>query len=132
MTNRRLLVIDDEPSFGKFVSRVAVALGFDVEVTSNGKDFMEAVPRFQPDVIMLDIIMPEIDGIELIQWLAARRTKARIIIVSGFNPQWADMAQLLGADGGLLSVMTLPKPVALADLQKALLGGQAPPLPVGS
>ena len=132
MTKPRLLVIDDEPNFGKFVGRVASALGFEVEITSCGQDFMAAVPRFQPDVIVLDIVMPEVDGVELIQWLAARGTKARVIISSGFNPQYANMAQILGTASGMLSVMTLPKPVALADLQRALTGGQESSPPVGS
>jgi DNA-binding response OmpR family regulator len=132
MTNGRLLVIDDEPNFGKFVSRVASALGFDVEVTSCSEDFMAAVPRFQPDVIVLDIVMPKVDGIELIQWLASRGTKARVIVTSGFNPRYAEAAQILGAAAGILSIATLPKPVARADLETALMGEQEPPLPVGS
>jgi len=132
MTKHRLLVVDDEPKFGKFVSRVASALEFEVEVTSCGKDFMEAVPRFQPDVIVLDIVMPNVDGIELMQWLATQGTKARIIITSGFNPQYAHMAQILGTNSGIPSVTILPKPVALADLQRALMDGQEPPMLVGS
>ena len=131
MTKPRLLVIDDEPNFGKFVARVARVLGFDVEVTTCGNDFMAAVPRFQPEVIVLDIVMPDMDGVELIQWLAARGTAARVIISSGFNPQYANMAKILGTASGILSVMTLPKPVALADLQRALMIGQEPPEPGG-
>jgi hypothetical protein len=42
------------------------------------------------------------------------------------------MAQILGTNSGILSVTILPKPVALADLQRVLMGGQEPPMPVGS
>src|ERR1700749_5223526 len=104
MTKPRLLVIDDEPNFSKFVARVAAAQGFEVEVTNCGKDFMAAVPRFQPDLIVLDIVMPDIDGIELIQWLAAQGARRRVIIASGVNPPYADMAQILGNTSGVLSV----------------------------
>jgi DNA-binding response OmpR family regulator len=124
MSARRLLVIDDEIDFGRFVSRVASPLGYEVEITTQGKDFKAAVPRFQPDVIVLDIVMPDIDGIELIQWLAARRMAARIVVASGFNPYYAKMAQMLGSVHGKLSITTLLKPIAIADLKAALSYGE--------
>src|ERR1700685_1409142 len=112
MTNRRLLIIDDEIDFGKFVSRVASALGYAVEITTRGEDFMAAVLRDPPDVIILDVVMPKMDGVELIRWLAEQQSTARIIVVSGFNPHYAQMVEYLGTAQGILSVTTLLKPIA--------------------
>jgi DNA-binding response OmpR family regulator len=126
MTNRRLLVIDDETDFGAFVGRVGSGLGFAVEVTTRAADFQEAYLRFEPTHIILDIVMPERDGIELVGWLAAMGFTGRIIIITGFHPRYAAAAETLGRVQGLRPIVTLKKPVALAELRTALDG----PMPV--
>jgi DNA-binding response OmpR family regulator len=120
MTAKRLLVVDDEAEFGALVRRVAEKLDFAVEVTTRGRDFKEAYERFDPTVVILDMIMPEIDGIELIEWLASVQCAARIIIVSGYTPVYARLAVTLGEAKGLLSISRLTKPVSLASLTAAL------------
>ena len=120
MTNRRLLIIDDEADFGKFVSRVASALGYEVEVTTQSADFMAAVQRAPPDVIILDIVMPGMNGIELIRWLGEQHSAARIIVVTGFNPHYAQMVEGLGIAHGIRSITSLLKPIAIADLKAVL------------
>ena len=82
MNEKRLLVVDDEVAFGAFVRRVAQGLDFAVEVTSTADAFKEAYERFHPTVIVLDIVMPETDGIELIRWLGTMNCTARITSLS--------------------------------------------------
>ncbi len=117
---KRLLVIDDEPAFGSFVREVAEGLGYDVRVTAKADEFADTYETFDPTVIVLDVVMPEVDGIELVQWLAQEKCKAKIVIVTGYNPHYADAAKRLVSAGDLPSVMTLTKPVSLADLRAAL------------
>ncbi len=117
---KRLLVIDDEPAFGSFVKEVAEGLGYDVRVTAKADEFADTYETFDPTVIVLDVVMPEVDGIELVQWLAQEKCKAKIVIVTGYNPHYADAAKRLVSAGDLPSVMTLTKPVSLADLRAAL------------
>jgi DNA-binding response OmpR family regulator len=124
MTNRRLLIIDDDVSFAEFVSLVANEEGFDVEITTRATDFMAAVLRAPPDVIVLDIVMPGMDGIDLIQWLAKRRSAARVIVATGFHPDYGNMVKEIGIGLGIASVAILLKPFALAVL-KAALGADA-------
>jgi len=121
MTTKRLLIVDDEPDFLVVVRRVAERLGYEVETMTHGRDFKEAYARFDPTVIILDMIMPEVDGIELVEWLAGVRCKARIIIVSGFTPIYAKNAVALGEARGLLSISRMAKPVSLAMLTATLL-----------
>ena len=99
---------------------VAEKLGFDVEVTTRGRDFKEVYNRFEPTVVVLDMVMPEMDGIELIEWLGSVRCTARIIIISGYTPIYAKLAVTLGEAKGLLSISRLAKPVSLAALTAAL------------
>ena len=123
MTAKRLLVIDDEPDFGEFVRNVAVGAGFVVEVTSDAAAFKKVCVAFDPTVIVLDIVMPEVEGIELIQWLAERKSTVHLIVVTGKDPLYLELARTLGEGHGLRSMTTLAKPVALAELRAALEGG---------
>ena len=120
MSGKRLLVIDDEADFGAFVGRVAHGLGFEVEVTTEIAAFEAAYPRIDPTHVVLDMVMPERDGIELVRWLALRGSKARICIITGYNPHYAAAAAEIGAVEGLNPIVTLKKPVSLADLRAAL------------
>jgi CheY-like chemotaxis protein len=120
MNTGRLLICDDEERFGRFVQRVAVELGFDVEVTSSAAEFIAVYDTFRPTMIVLDMIMPDMDGNELILWLAKRRCPADLIICTGYNPDYASNAKILAEFKGLKSVTTLRKPVSVALLRKAL------------
>ena len=116
----RLCVVDDEPRFRDFVKNVAVKLDFDVECARDGHEFMVLCEASAPDVVVVDIVMPGIDGIELVQWLAERGQQLHLIIVTGFAPNYATLAKKLGEAKGLLSIKTLIKPVRMADLQEAI------------
>lgn len=124
MTTRRLLIVDDEPKFATFVERVAAGLGYEVEVTHHGVDFMNAYRRRAPDVVIIDMVMPEIDGNELILWLVKQHCAADVIIITGFHPDYAINARLLAEFKGLRSVSTLSKPVSVSTLRQTL-----PPVP---
>jgi CheY-like chemotaxis protein len=137
MTTKRVLIVDDEPDFLVVVRRIAKSLGYEVETTTHGRDFKTAYMRFDPTVVMLDMIMPEVDGIELVEWLAEVQCKAQIIIVSGFTPMYGKIAAKLGEARGLLSISRLAKPVSLATMTAALTsvllepGAPVVPLPIG-
>ena len=121
MAAKRLLIVDDEPRFPAFVERVASRLGFAVEVTVHGSDFQAAHRRQPPDTIVIDMVMPDIDGNELILWLVDQGCDADIIIITGYHPDYAVNARLLAEMKGLHSVLTLSKPVSVARLREALL-----------
>jgi DNA-binding response OmpR family regulator len=130
VTNRRLLIIDDYLSFAKFVAGIAREEGFDVEITTRAEDFKAAVLRVPPDLIVLDIFMPLMDGIELIQWLGEQRTKARVIVATGFHMEYANMVRAIGIAKGIDSISILLKPFRVTTLRAALgkdRGGPALP-----
>jgi CheY-like chemotaxis protein len=107
VTQRKILVIDDEIEFGRLVGRVARELGHEVEITTNATQFMESIVRFKPELIVMDMVMPGTEGIELIRWLTKAQYKAK-------------MAALMAKAEGILEVSTLAKPVRLVDLREAL------------
>ena len=78
----RILVVDDEPSI---VDAVATALryeGFDVEEASNGRDAIAAVVRFEPDLVVLDWMLPDIEGIEVGRRIRDRGFKTAILFLT--------------------------------------------------
>ena len=119
MSSKRLLVVDDEPDFREFVV-VAEGLGYHVESAANGAEFKVLFDACQPDVAVVDVVMPGIDGIELVSWLADQATNLRLIMVTGFTLHYTELAKKLGEARGLHSVTTLHKPVRLAALREAI------------
>jgi DNA-binding response OmpR family regulator len=119
-TAKRLLIVDDEPDFGDFVRVVGEGLGYDTRVAQNVKQFQSLYDEFDPTVIIMDVVMPEEDGIQLIQWLGERGCGAKIIITTGFSPLYAELTDTMGTGHGLYVHSKLTKPVHLADLRRVL------------
>ena len=120
MQEKRLLVCDDEPGFGRFVKNVAEGLGYTVRVTTDGRALIEAYGSFKPTTIVLDMIMPGMDGNEVVAWLAQQKSSARLIIITGYTPDYAAHAKVLAEYKGLRPVTTLHKPVEISTLRAIL------------
>jgi two-component system, OmpR family, phosphate regulon response regulator PhoB len=63
--DRRILVVEDEPDLRELLTYNLTAAGFTVHATENGTDGLEAVQRFAPDVVLLDLMLPDIPGTEV-------------------------------------------------------------------
>lgn len=122
MAESRLLHIDDDPHVGKAFALVARSCGYETKTTSQSSAFKEACEAFRPHVIVCDLAMPNVDGIELLRYLADSGCEAKILIVSGLDRRVLDAAGRLAAARGLNIVGTLNKPVQAADLRFALNG----------
>jgi CheY-like chemotaxis protein len=120
MSDKRLLIVDDEPEFGELVRKVAAGLGFEARATSNGRAFQTAYHELHPTHIVLDMVMPDMDGNELVLWLMEQQYSANLIIITGYSPDYARDASVLAEFNGLRSVITLTKPIALAKLREVL------------
>ncbi|MBL8839721.1 MAG: response regulator [Alphaproteobacteria bacterium] len=120
MTPRRLLVCDDEPDIRTLVRDVAEAMGYVVEEVSDSRKCAARASTFAPDVVVLDIVMPDVDGIEVVRGLAELAFRGRILLISGFNPSYARAADMLARSRGLFDIRVLSKPLPLAELRAAL------------
>lgn len=120
MSKRRLLIVDDQPEIAEFIGMVAETEGFEVQVSSNAATFKKLYASFEPDVIVLDIVMPEEDGIELIRYLADNGCKSHVITISGYDTVYLESTRVLARDLGLPKITTLAKPIELEDLKDAL------------
>ena len=120
MNALRLLMIDDEPDIGALVQKVAEALDYEMSFVTRANAFKDMYRSFRPDVVILDLSMPETDGIELLAFLAGEKSRARVIILSGFDPAILIGACRLGEDRGLDMAGIVSKPVRVAELRKIL------------
>jgi DNA-binding response OmpR family regulator len=117
---KRLLLVDDDPAIFGYIRRVAEQEGYQVRATDRPATFFAAFADFDPTLLMLDLAMPDVDGIEIMRWLADRQCRAPIVIVSGFDQSVLDSAGHLGEARGLKIAAMLTKPVRLATLRELL------------
>ncbi len=121
MSEPRLLLIDDEPALAEFVAAAARECGYEPAVASNEASFHRLYEASPPAVVVLDLGMPDTDGVEFLRYLAAHDFDGPVLIVSGFDRRVLESAFRLGAALGLTMVGPLEKPARLDDLEQLLL-----------
>jgi two-component system alkaline phosphatase synthesis response regulator PhoP len=119
--NRRILLVDDEPDIIEFLQFNFEREGFEVITTDNGQTAVEKALKLKPQVVMMDIMMPEMDGIE-----ACRRIRQHI---DTYNPliclltaRGEDYSQLAGFEAGADEYVVKPvsPKVLIAKVQSLL------------
>ena len=78
-----ILVVDDEVEVGEAIRRVLTAAGFVVTVVTNADAGLRVVDEQPPDIVVSDVIMPKIHGLELVKILRRRYPRIRVIAISG-------------------------------------------------
>ena len=129
MTRPRLLLIDDEPSLAAFVANAAAMSGFEPVITSNDSLFRDEFHADVPGMVVLDLGMPGMDGVELLRFLAAESFEGPVLIISGFDRRVLESAFRLGEAIGLKMVGPLEKPVRLEALEAVLSEHRPAPAP---
>lgn len=120
MRQPRLLVIDDEPALAEFVAQAGRECGFRPILTSDDHGFRAAFQDQRPELVVLDLGMPGMDGVELLRFLAAEGNEAPVLIISGFDRRVLESAFRLGQALGLEMIGPLEKPVRLEELERVL------------
>ncbi len=101
---KTILVVDDEEQVRQAVSDILEEDGYGVVTAVDGKDGLKKNKQFSPDVVITDIIMPDMEGIELLKALHKENTKTPIIVMSGnaVGSKFLHVAKLMGAKASLL------------------------------
>jgi len=111
----RILVIDDEPLVAQVMAEALQYEGNEVAIAGSGKEGLRAIEENPPDAVFLDIIMPGMDGIEVLRRIRERSPDLPVIIITGWASQrQIDEARRLGVTDVIF------KPVALKNLTRAL------------
>ncbi len=120
MTVPQLLIIDDDPAIAAFLAEVARQCGFETSVAQCFSECETYFETYIPQLIILDLLMPEIDGVELLRWFAKRKIRAGILLISGMNIRVLNTALTLGKELRLNMYGTLQKPMRLDELEPIL------------
>ena len=114
-SRRTVLVVDDDPKFAGIVARCLRGAGHECVIAGSGEDALRAVIEHQPEAIVLDVMMPAPDGMEVCRRLRDEGWAGAIVMVSArSNSADRDAAARAGAD------MFLAKPFPLDDLVSAI------------
>lgn len=112
--------MDDDLEVSAYFRDVAQNLGFDVTVLNEPSRFFDTVVELKPNLIVLDLQMPNQDGIELLRGLADKHCQSKIFIASGLDSRVLKTAEQLGAMLGLHIVGTFCKPIEFEALKSLL------------
>jgi CheY-like chemotaxis protein len=110
-----VLIVDDDPAIRKMLVEVLSLEGYPTETAVNGREALEILAKSGPRVVLLDLLMPEVDGRGVMAALSAQpeeREKHRIILVSAWT--YLEQSRDLEADG------TLAKPFHVNQLLNVL------------
>jgi CheY-like chemotaxis protein len=102
--NKRLLIVDDDNEITKMFSTYFNARGFTTEVVSNGENALATTLVFKPDLIILDVMMPKINGFDVLDILknTPKTSYIPIIIITALGgKEEIDKAKKLGAESYL-------------------------------
>lgn len=128
-----VLLVDDDADIREFVTFNLVKEGYHVVVAKDGAEGVEAVKKHRPDLVLLDVMMPGMDGIEACEAIRAIPDIAGTLIAF-LSARGEDYSQVAGFDAGADDYITKPiRPKVLTSRVKALLRRNATELePVGT
>ncbi|MFA6283663.1 MAG: response regulator [Desulfurivibrionaceae bacterium] len=120
-TNTRLLVVDDEPIVGKRLKQVFDKIGFAIETYTDSAAALAAMAEKPFDIVVTDLKMEGIDGIEVLKRVRAMNPNTRVIIITGYaSPDTAELAEQEGV------FAFLAKPFRLDELKQVIYRAMEP------
>ena len=115
---KHILVVDDEPEVVHFLQRFLETKGYRVSTAFDGREALAAFEKNPVDLIVLDIFMPEIDGLEVMKILMLQVPELPVLVISGGSP--VDGTNLLKVAMDLGARQVFEKPIALMEILKAV------------
>jgi len=115
MSAGKVLVVDDEPEVRQVLEEFLVAKGYEVHAAESGPEALGALDTFKPDVALLDVSMPGMDGVETLRRMVALQPRLPVIMVTA-NAEIAVTSKLLA----LGAADYIPKPFDLEYLSQAV------------
>jgi len=115
MSGERILVVDDELEVRLVLGEFLSARGYEVAVAEGGQKALDLLEEFDPQVVLLDVTMPEMDGVETLRHLLEARPALPVIMVTA-NADIATTSKLLA----LGAADYIPKPFDLEYLDQAI------------
>ncbi len=120
---KRILIVDDEPDIVKLISMRLKANGYDIATADSGEEALKKVPEFQPDLVILDVMMPPPNGFQVCRTLKDNPAYQKIPILM-LTARSTESDQFWGMESGSDAYVTKPyNAEELLTKVKALLAG---------
>lgn len=110
MTELKVLILDDNTLTARAIANVAEFIGLTAKVTSDFQSFLNTINDWKPQYLIIDLIMPDMDGVEVLGELGRMQIDAQLIITSGAGQQLLHAAARSAGAHGLNVLGILPKP----------------------
>ncbi len=125
---RRLLIVDDNVDISMVMRDIALTAGFDVSLAHDGQSFRAAYVQLVPSHIILDLALPDCDGLDLARFLGTGRCRSAIIVASSHDERFLRLIPPLLKEVFRLDLRgVLHKPFSARDLLALLEPGEALP-----
>ena len=123
---QKILMIEDDPLVGRLYKRVFELEGFTIEWAENGQDGLDKIKEFQPDIILLDVMMKGLNGLEVLTRLKEEPKTAGIPVLVLTNVSDARITQLATEKGAVASLIkSETEPDGVVDMVKGVLAKAA-------
>ncbi len=120
-SGRRVLLVDDDEALLELLARQLEADDYDVACAKNGEDALGLLKESAPDVVVMDVVMPETDGIELLLSIRKQHPATKAVVMSGGSPRhYLDPDTLLSTARHLGAIEVLQKPFRARELTSIL------------
>lgn len=121
MSAEKILLVDDEQDILEILAYNLVKEGYQVRTASNGNEALEIASSYKPDLVILDVMMPLMDGMQTCEALR-KNPRHNGVIIAMLTARGEDYSQIAGFDAGADDYITKPiKPKVLVSRVKALL-----------
>ena len=115
-----LLIVQDDPTFAEKTATIAKDCGYSPLGIHNSNKFAQSYREALPAVVFMELFMPDIDGIEMVNWLIEEESQSPVIMTAKKTPDLAAPAVLIAEAAGLFSVSILAHPMVETDIRAAL------------
>lgn len=112
-------ILDDDVGLCAFMREVTEWAGFRATVAHDGRDLTLLIDA-KPALLLLDLAMPHVDGVEVIRLLAKARFGGRVVLISGFDPLMLESTKILAELQGVQVAGVLCKPIHAKELKDML------------
>jgi CheY-like chemotaxis protein len=125
---KKLLIVDDQAGITKVVGLIAQQLGLEFKALNSSATATEEFIEFRPDMLILDMIMPEKDGIDVLNEILLTGIPSKIVLTSGYSDAYLRLAEGVAKfhESGQVSILKKPfRRAELIALLTELAEGQA-------
>lgn len=127
MVHKRVLVVDDEPEVTLALQVFFLGKGYEMTTAMDGLQAMKILRQHPVDLVLLDMKMPGVNGVEVLKFIRAEAPATRVIVVTAYDLQFQEIVEQIGVDGFLMKPFGIQ---ALTQKVEEVLSGRPSGVPL--